>query len=163
VTTDLALLADHLAVEAVMYRLADGVDSCNFSLYRSVFTETIDLDYSSYRPGQVGPWLADDWAKRCARLFPGLDASQHSITNVRIALAGDSAAVQAYVRADHVFIDDAGTHVFTVAGQYHDALIRTATGWLIASQKLDVRWNEGEAWIMDAAIERVATGKSVRG
>ena len=69
-------LADRLAVEATLYTVADAIDRRDRPQYRSVFTDVIDLDSSSYRPGTVGRVGADEWVDRATRLFPGLDASQ---------------------------------------------------------------------------------------
>ena len=80
---DLAALADRLAVEEVLYRFADGLDRRDWVQYRAVFTDEIDLDYSSYRPTSIGVWAADDWVARAAALFPGLDATQHTASSGR--------------------------------------------------------------------------------
>jgi len=64
-------LADRLAVEATLYTVADAIDRRDRPQYRSVFTDEIDLDSSSYRPGTVGRVGADEWVDRATRLFPG--------------------------------------------------------------------------------------------
>jgi 3-phenylpropionate/cinnamic acid dioxygenase small subunit len=156
-------LADRLAIEALMYRFAEGIDECDFEMYRSVFTDEIELDYSSYRPGTIGTWQADKWVDRGRALFPGLDATSHSISSIRIAIDGDTATVKGYVRADHVLRGHPTGEVFTVAGEYRDTLVRTADGWKIAAKKLIVRWQEGDPSLMLVAVERVANGTPVRG
>jgi SnoaL-like domain len=162
---DLQEISDRLEIEALMYRFSDGIDSCDMVKYRSVFTDEIELDYSSYRAGSIGTWGADDWVARGANLFPGLDATAHALTNVRIEFGEDShsAEVTAYVRADHVLRGHPNGDVFTVAGQYEDRLVRTADGWRIWGKKLVVRWQEGDPELMLVAVKRVADGQSVRG
>jgi SnoaL-like domain len=162
---DLQEISDRLEIEALMYRFSDGIDSCDMAKYRSVFTDEIKLDYSSYRAGTIGTWTADDWVQRGANLFPGLNATSHALTNVRIELGadGNSAEVRAYVRADHAFHGHPGGEVFTVAGQYEDRLVRTPDGWRIWGKKLVVRWQEGNPDLMLDAVKRVADGNSVRG
>jgi 3-phenylpropionate/cinnamic acid dioxygenase small subunit len=156
-------LADRLAIEALMYRFSQGIDECDFEMYRSVFTDEIELDYSSYRAGTIGTWSADKWVDRGRALFPGLDATAHAITNVRIAIDGDTASVRGYVRADHVLRGHPTGEVFTVAGEYRDGLVRTVDGWKIATKQLIVRWQEGDPALMLVAVERVASGNPVRG
>jgi 3-phenylpropionate/cinnamic acid dioxygenase small subunit len=149
-------LTDRLAVTDVMYRFAAGLDGRDWELYRSVFTDEFDLDYSSYRAENKGRWRADDWVARAASLFPGLDASQHAITNVRVSLAGDTAQVLADVRADHVLVVDGVAEVYTVCGRYDDGLVRTADGWRICRKSLHLRWSEGDAGLMQVARDRAA-------
>lgn len=120
-------LADRLAVEATLYTFADAIDRRDWPQYRSVFTDEIDLDSSSYRPGTVGRVGADEWVDRATRLFP-----------------------------DHVLVNHYGDHVFTIAGYYDDRLVRTSHGWRIQSKKLVVRWSEGNRHIMQLAAEKAA-------
>jgi len=154
---DLHALADRLAVEEVLYRFADGIDRKDWARYRSVFADEIDLDYSSYRAGNVGTWKADDWVARAASLFPGLDASQHTITNPLVTVDGDSARIQAYVRADHVLVGAPGGDIYTLGGYYDDGLVRGADGvWRIRRKSLVMRWQEGNRPLMQLAAERAA-------
>jgi len=162
---DLAALADRLAVEEVLYRFADGLDRRDWVQYRAVFTDEIDLDYSSYRPTSIGVWAADDWVARAAALFPGLDATQHTITNPIVELDGDRARIRAYVRADHVYVGAPGGDIYTLGGYYDDGLVRTDDGWRIHRKSLHMRWQEGNRPLMQLALERAqaiaAGGESI--
>lgn len=157
---DLQEISDRLEIEAVMYRFAAGLDRRDWALYRSVFTDEIEVDYSSYRAESIGTRRADDWVARGPRLFPGLDASQHTITNVKIELpadgGGDRAVVDAYVRADHVYVDESGSRVWTLGGRYVDDLVRMSDGWRICAKRLLMTWEHGDRRIMDLAVERAA-------
>jgi hypothetical protein len=150
------------AIADVMARFAAGLDSCDWTLYRSVFTDEIDLDYSSWRAGSIGRWTADDWVARATRTFPGLSATRHSITNLLVTADGDAASVRANVCADHVIVDDDGTHVFTLNGVYHDRLVRSDDGWSISGKRLVVDWCVGDRALLDRAAADVAGGRSRR-
>lgn len=63
---------DRFCIEQTLARFAAGIDLRDWDLYRSVFTDQIDVDYSSYRAGSSGRMAADDWVARARRLFPGL-------------------------------------------------------------------------------------------
>lgn len=154
-------LADRLDAIDLLHRFAAGIDRRDWARYRSVFTEEIDLDYSSYRPEHLGRWRADDWVARAQQVFPGLDASAHSITNARVEVAGDTARIAAYVRADHVIVEGGVTRVFTLCGRYEDGLVRGADGggWLIAAKRLIVGWTEGDPGVMQLARDRVAMAR----
>ena len=94
--------ADELAVCRTLYDFAAAIDTRDWDLYRSVFTDEIDLDYSSYRPGSAGRIRADDWVERGRVLFTGLDASQHCLFNPRVTVNGSAAEVFVYIRAEHL-------------------------------------------------------------
>jgi hypothetical protein len=150
-------LVDRQAVIEALHRFADGIDRRDWVRYRAAFTDEIELDYSSYRPENSGTWTADAWVDKARSLFPGLDASQHSITNAIVELDGDIAHVVADVRADHVVVVDGVTRVYTVAGWYDDELVRTSDGWRIRAKALHMRWAEGDASVMQVARDRVRT------
>ncbi len=52
---------DRAAALDVLARFAHGIDGREWVLYRSVFTDEIDVDYESYRPGSSGRIPADAW------------------------------------------------------------------------------------------------------
>ncbi len=143
-------------IAETMARFAAGIDTRDWVMYRSVFTEHIDVDYRSWRPESYGPMAADDWVARAKRLFPGLDASLHTLSNLRFEIDGDAAVCHAYVRADHYLVNASGDSMFTIGGMYSDRLVRTGTSWLINAKKLQVLWSQGNKHIMTLAAERAA-------
>jgi hypothetical protein len=85
----LQAFADRAAITDLLTTFAVAIDSCDWPRYRSVFTDHIDLDYSSWRAGSIGRWAADDWVVRAAQLFPGFTATRHALTNVLVTLDTD--------------------------------------------------------------------------
>ena len=62
-------MTDTEAVCDTLYRFAEGLDLRDWELYRSVFTDEIEIDYTSHRPGSAGTmrrrlWRTDG-ASRC--------------------------------------------------------------------------------------------------
>ena len=157
----LRTLADRAAIADLITTFAVAIDSCDWPRYRSVFTDHIDLDYSSWRAGSVGRWAADDWVARASQLFPGFTATRHALTKVLVTLDPDDpdrAGVRADVSADHVIVDDAGVAaVFTLDGYYDDRCRRTPDGWRIAGKRLVVQWTSGDPVVMDTARARALT------
>lgn len=151
-----ASVEDRLDIADTMARFAAGIDTRDWHMYRSVFTEHIDVDYRSWRADSYGPMTADAWVARATRLFPGLDASQHTLSNLRFDIDGDTATCHAYVRADHCLVNAFGDSIFTIGGIYSDRLIRAEAGWLINAKKLRVLWSQGNKHIMTLAAERAA-------
>ena len=144
--------ADFDAITRLRYEYAFGIDSRDFALLRSIFTDEIRMDFSSYngRPGAMV--LADDWVAGCASLFNGLDATQHTMTNplVDVAEGARHATQRMAMQAAH-FLDGVE---FTIGGWYQDSLLRTDKGWRIAAVTLHVTWRRGDESIMAAALTR---------
>lgn len=136
----------------VLARFVHGIDTRDWALYRSVFADVVEIDYSSYRPGSAGPIAADEWVARASRLFPGLTASQHLVASPYVQLAGDTATVRSSVRADHV-LD--GEHV-VLGGSYVHRLARDEDGWRITGVALHVTWQDGDRDLLVRAAERAA-------
>jgi hypothetical protein len=144
--------ADRAAALDVLARFAHGIDGRDWALYRSVFTDEVDIDYTSYRPGSRGRMPADEWVDRARGLFPGLDASQHVLVNAWVRSDGEGVRVQTSMRADH-FLDGAR---YTLGGTYLHLLIPVAGAWRISGVTLTVSWTEGDRQMLARAAERVA-------
>jgi hypothetical protein len=151
-------VADELAVCRTMYRFAAAIDTRDWPAYRKVFTDEIDVDYSSYRAGSIGRMRADDWVQRATALFPGLDASQHCLYNPLVEIIGDSARVTIYVQAEHFLTNADGDNWFTLGGYYDDRMVRTDAGWKITAKKLVVTWNRGNRQVLTLAADRCRQG-----
>ena len=51
-----------------------GIDTRDWTLYRSIFTDEITMDFSSYSGAPAATMTADAWVAQCKPLFEGLDA-----------------------------------------------------------------------------------------
>jgi len=143
---------DRAAVLDVLARFAHGIDGRDWALYRSVFTDEIDVDYESYRPGSIGRMPADAWVGRARRLFPGLDATQHVLVNAWVQADRAGLRVQTSMRADH-FLDGAR---YTLGGHYVHRLVADAAVWRISAVTLTVTWEEGDRQLLAVAAQRLA-------
>ncbi len=155
-TTGLGKYADYLDIIATFSRFASGIDRRDWELYRSVFTDEIDVDYTSYRPGSKSRMAADLWVDRAKGLFPGLDASQHSLSNPAIEIDGDTASATMYLVAEHFLTNDQGDNSYTIGGYYSDSLVREDGVWRISAKRLTVTWNRGNRHVLTLAAARAA-------
>ena len=86
---------DRLAVAECVYRYATAVDTRDWAMYRSLFADEVEIDFSSYGPGLPPVTMAaDDWVAGLKPLFAGLAATQHMMSNPLVELEGER-------RADH--------------------------------------------------------------
>jgi hypothetical protein len=152
---------DKLAVAETVYRYATAVDRRDWALYRSLFADTVAIDFASFSPDQTPRVMsADNWVAGVMPQFTGLAATQHSMTNPLATVDGDAATITMYVRAHHVYDADDPTSFFTVGGYYDDTLIRADGGWLLTGVRLTVTWRAGDPSIMELAL---AAGKRILG
>lgn len=139
-------LDDFQAITRLRYTYAFGIDTRDYELFRSVFTDEVTMDFSSYN-GQPGTTLAaDDWVTGVRNLFDSLDATQHSMTNplVDVASDGRSARQRMAMQAAH-FLDGVE---FTIGGWYNDRAVRVGDAWKLQAVTLNVTWRRGDESIM---------------
>ena len=147
---------DHQAICEVRYRYALGLDTRDWELYRSIFVDDVEIDFSSFSGESGGTLRADDWVATCRVFFTGLDASQHVMTNPMVTVDGDRAHCRMYMTADHYFANDQGGDRFVIGGYYDDRLVRTGDAWLLEAVTLTMFWQRGNRQVMELAAARGA-------
>lgn len=127
---------DRLEIAALLYRYARAVDTKDWALYRSVFTEDAVIDYSSAGAicgtrDEVADWLATG--------FASIPMSMHYITNIEILdHTADSAVVRAMFYNPMQLPGMAGLSY--CGGYYHHELVRTGGGWRSAHLREENVW-----------------------
>ena len=144
---------DHTAITRKVYEYAYGIDTRDWALYRSIFADEIQMDFSSYNGNPGSSMKADDWVAGCKVLFTGLDATQHSMSNPLVDVKDDHARCRMYMQAEHFFFNQQGSQDFALGGYYDDRLIRTTDGWKIEAVTLNVLWSRGNRHIMELAAK----------
>jgi len=145
---------DRTQIVETIYCYATGVDTRDWVLYRSIFTDEIEVDFSSWDGSPARRMHADDWVAGVKPLFHGLDATQHSMTNPRVRIEGDRASCVMYMQAAHFLHNKEGDAEFTIGGYYTDQLVKAPAGWRLCGVKLTVLWSRGNKAIMGMALQR---------
>lgn len=135
------------------YEYAMGIDTRDFELLRSVFTDEIEMDFSDYSGQPASILKADDWVAGCRVLFTGLDATQHVMTNPMVDVDGDTAICRMYMKAEHFLQNDQGNDDFALGGFYMDRLRKIEGRWTIHAVTLKLFWSRGNRHIMTMASE----------
>ena len=152
--SNLGQLLDRATITDVVNRYATGLDRRDWPLLRSIFTDDIDMEYTSVgiKPGR---YSADKWVRNSEVLFAGFGPTQHTLTNHAITLEGDKAHAVVYMRAEH-FIEDLAPaeNRWTIGGYYTVDLIRAPAGWKIHAMGLHVTWQTGNKGLSNTAIAR---------
>jgi len=154
-TAKLQLLLDRAEISEVQLRYATGLDSRDWPLFRSCFTDEIETDFTSVFGGEPRKVSADRWTEAARRTLSGLTATQHMITNHVITVAGDNATCVAYVQARHFLPNASGDSMQTMFGYYTNRFVRTPVGWRISACKLTLSWQTGNGGIFALARERL--------
>ncbi|UMB71479.1 nuclear transport factor 2 family protein [Mycobacterium paraterrae] len=117
-------MSDHDDLFDLTVRYATAIDSHQYSLLTTVFTEEARVDY-----GVVGQWTGGAAvAQFMEAAHVGAAHTIHRMTNQAIAIDGDTATMRTYVDALILMEDGSGANP---VGYYDDHAVRTADGWRI--------------------------------
>ncbi len=95
-------LSDRAEISDVQLRYATSVDTRDWALLRTCFTDELEVDFSSGFGFPVVRATADEWVAGVAPVMGALQATHHMITNHVITFDDeDHATCVAYVQAGH--------------------------------------------------------------
>ncbi len=141
------------AITELRYSYALSIDTCNWNMHRQLFTDQVDIDFSSYSGGDGATRMsADAWVAGLRPLFTGSTATQHVMTNPQVEMQKNSATMRMYMKAEHFLAEDQVQKEFAIGGYYDDRLALTESGWRFRSVTLTVLWRRGDPGIMKRAI-----------
>jgi len=119
--------ADKEQIAEVLVRYATGIDSKDWPLFRSCWTDEIYVDYQ-----QLGRFTsADALTEVMTRLHEDMGPTYHRLSNFVIAVDGDRATARSYVHAVLMLQPDDSTNWVDALGHYDDIFVRTQGGWRI--------------------------------
>ena len=155
----LQALLDRSEISDVVIAYATGLDRRDWALYRSIFTDEIEMDFRSVGI-RAGRYRADDWVRDARRLFAGFSATQHTSTNHVHDLRGDEATCTSNMQAEHFVAREPGDGLedgadrWTIGGYYTNVLRRTAGVWKLSAVTLVVTWTRGNPELPRLALAR---------
>jgi hypothetical protein len=145
---------------------AAGIDHRDWQLYRSIFTDVCEYDFSSWSGRAPASMPADDWVLAVRTVNGNFDATQHLMSNHRLRRV-DGADVPTIegineLQAQHWFDAESMASFGRPAepawcllgGHYTNRYVRTDEGWRIAACRLTVRWRTGDESIFAFARQR---------
>jgi ketosteroid isomerase-like protein len=134
----LQLLEDKEAIQTLLNEYCRACDTHDFEAFGNKFTENGVLHYVDW--GEV---VGREAIAKAASVEGAIQGLQHSITNLEIAIEGDTASATAYL----IFFAAADTskpfECYACGGPYEFSFIRTAEGWKITRHKLSRNWAMG--------------------
>ena len=132
---DIQRISDELEITALLNTYARAVDTKDWELYRSVFTDDAVIDYSSAGAiagsrDEVTAWLSQG--------FGAIPWTMHYITNIEAEIDGDLARVQAmFYNPMHL---PGMAEISSCGGYYHHDLVRTPDGWRSRNLREENLW-----------------------
>jgi 3-phenylpropionate/cinnamic acid dioxygenase small subunit len=138
-------MSDQEDIAGLLYRYARAVDTKDWDLYRSVFTDDAHIDYST----AVFAGSLDDAVAFFTGDFSALvTMSMHYITNIESEIDGDTARVRAMFYNPTQIKGVAPLSMF--GGYYYHDLVRTPDGWRSRHLREEMTWTansprEGQA------------------
>ncbi|MEO8692319.1 MAG: nuclear transport factor 2 family protein [Acidimicrobiales bacterium] len=132
--TDIATVADRLAINELMYRYARMVDFRQWHLHDEVFTPDASCDYTS--TGGVKGAARDvmTWLDEALAAWP---TNLHLVTNVSVEFEDgrDAARSSCYFLGPMAHGEIGSQVIITNGGLYIDRLERSDDGWRIADRE----------------------------
>jgi hypothetical protein len=137
-----AELSDRTEIHDVIVRYGWAIDTKDWALLDTCFTDDAFVDYSSNPGGKVGPYReVRGWLEKVMSAFP---VTQHLMSNIDAVVDGDRATCRTMVTNPQGAATKEGPlHFFFVGGRYDDELVRTADGWKIARRVETTLWFQG--------------------
>lgn len=126
--------ADKAQIAEVLLRYATGIDSKDWALFRTCWTDEVDIDY-----GDLGTFTdADAFTTLMEQIHGGMGQTYHRISNIVIDVRSDRATARSYVHAVLMAVPgDTGSWIDAL-GHYDDELTRTGDGWRIVKRTTNI-------------------------
>lgn len=129
---ELTDLRDRQAIRDCLYRYAHAADRHDWSELETVYHPDAIANHGDFAggPQELVAWLQ--------RMFSGLEAHTHHVTNHSCEIDGDTAHAESYA----LFMTQRpeGTHVTIGGARYIDRLERRGGEWRIALRRITLEW-----------------------
>ena len=126
-------IADRAAIADVMLKYAAGVDERDLNLYRSCFSNNVEiLNFGSQTYQGIDNWTEYVWSA-----LEKYQATQHMLGPSLITLDGDKASVRTDVQALH-YLKEGDIKIFTLWATYKTEMQRLQDDWKITRHALHV-------------------------
>src|SRR5881628_1395637 len=127
------LLLDRAEISDVVLRYAQAINSRDFDLLRTCYTEEIEMDFRATVPDMDhSNFTVDEWVAMVDRFHSQFNGTEHILVPEGIDIQGDSARCYAVMHASHFKKDATGSPYHLISGAYDMTFTRTADGWKLS-------------------------------
>jgi hypothetical protein len=139
-------LRDRAEIIDALVRFGLGQDLADRDLFASSFAEDAELDFrpAAARWAAKPPLMAgrDAIVATILNGFAGRVDTTHQVTNPRVHVTGDTAALTALVEAQHLLTTDHRTYAL-LKNFYDVTLVRDGARWVMRHIRIDNIWYVG--------------------
>ena len=147
---------DEVAIETIVESVANLADRGNFESLEKLYTEEVEVDYTSAFGGEVELKSPQGLMSLWASSLPGFDRTRHEISNIETEVKGNRATATADVTANH-YLDNM---FWQIAGSYEYGLVKQDGQWTIDKMTFIAESETGSRDIIVRAIERATINPS---
>jgi hypothetical protein len=147
---EIRALIDRAAVSDVVTAYASAVDGRDWERFRSLFAETVFIDFRSFHPSLHRELPLDELVE-ITRGLAAFDATQHLSTNHAHRIDGDRATCTSYMHAGHFLTREGEQHFCFLYGYYTYELQRVGSVWKIDRYGLQVTAQHGDPRVFEWA------------
>jgi hypothetical protein len=141
-------LIDRAAISDVVNTYAWAVDSRDWDRFRSLFMDSIFIDFRSFDPSLYRQMTLDELVDITSALA-AFDATQHLSANHVHSIDRDRARCVSYMHAGHFLTRNGDQHFCFLYGFYTYELQRVKDGWKIDRYGLQVTAQHGEPRVFE--------------
>jgi hypothetical protein len=136
----LQLLFDRMQISEVIHHYPVSIDSRDWKLFRSIFTNEIQLYLGPPTdPLKLRTVSADKFTEQVIGIISRFAVTQHFLTDYHVEVNGNEAVCISYMQARHF---NQGQPTWDMYGYYTYNLIRTGDGWKIPKYTLTITWED---------------------
>lgn len=144
---------DEAAIRTVIASVGTLADTSNFEALEKLYTEEVELDYSSLTGGEIDISSSTEIMRQWASVLPGFDGTYHDINNIQISSNGKTATATADVAASHWL----GAKFWQVTGDYVYRLVKKNKRWLIHSHQFNLEREAGTRDVLEVATAKAGS------
>jgi len=137
-------IADESEIRRVVDEIDNLCDEKNWKKLRSLFTDEIDMDFTSLAGGKPAKIKADDLVGAWKTNLFAEKKTFHQRGNHRIEINGDEAEVFSKAYAFNLLEKGKVKGLWEVWGNYTHSLTRTEDGWKCSGMTLEVIHQRGD-------------------
>ncbi len=141
-------LIERAAISEVVNAYATAVDTRDWELFGSIFTDKLFLDFRDFHASLYKQVTREELIG-ITRGIAAFDSTQHLSCNHRHTIDGDHATCTSYMHAGHFLKRDGIDHACFLYGYYTYDLVRNRAGWLIEKYGLKITAQHGEPKVFE--------------
>src|SRR5688500_5378811 len=140
-------------IEAVN-KLFISVDNRDWENVKTIFSDTVLLDYTSMAGGQPSNLASADIINSWKSVMPGFDKTHHQLGNYIIETDSLVAKVFCYGTATHYLSNESKSNLWTVVGSYDLELQTIGKAWRITKMTFNLKYIDGNNELPKMAQDR---------